>query len=429
MKLGKFGMLKQLLQSKSIKNGIWLYALQAFNSILPLLTLPYIARVLSPDEYGIFSVALNYVGYIIVVVEYGFTMTGARKIAISKNPADDSRIFTAVLMVRGILCFLCSAIVLLYSAINSFNIMSQCMLALMLMSVGTVLDQTWFFQGKQDMKYIAIINIVSRSISTALIFLCVKDSSDLIVYCLLYAIVTLINGVIGTGIICKKFGVRLQRLARSQLQDEIVEGWYLFTSSFSSKVLGSLGIIFLDWFTTPYDCGIYSALYKIPTMLLLAWNPISQVLYPITSAKMGESYETGCQFVEKLQRILLTLFVVICVILGLLAEFVVGLLLGENYVAHYYIVYPLLGWLLVAIYNNFRGVQMLLAAGYAKEYSSCIRWSALIAALGNLVGIYFWGIYGAACAPLISEVILSVLLQQKRKRILSALTQQKRVEE
>lgn len=422
-------MLKKFIQSKSIQNGIWLYALQAFNSILPLLTLPYIARVLLPDEYGIFSVALSYVGYIVVVVEYGFNMTGARKIAVSKDPSDDSRIFTAILLVRGVLCIICSAGVLIYCVIDGFSILSRCMLALMLMSAGTVLDQTWFFQGKQDMKYIAIINIVSRSISTILIFLCVKDSNDLIVYCLLYAAVTLINGTIGTGLVCKKFGVSLQHLEPARLKDEIVEGWYLFTSSFSSKVLSSLGVIFLDWFTTSYDCGVYSALYKIPTILLLAWNPVSQVLYPITSTKMAESYEAGCEFVQKMQRILLTFFVVICLVLGLFAEFVVGLVLGESYVTHYTIVYPLLAWLLVAIYNNFQGVQMLLAAGYLKEYSSCIRWSALIAAIGNLVGIYFWGIQGATYAPLISEVILTVLLQRKRKHILKYRAQQKRMEQ
>ena len=418
-------MIKRLIQSKSIQNGIWLYALQAFNSILPLLTLPYIARILLPDDYGVFSVALNYVSYIVVVVEYGFNMTGARKIAISQDPSDDSRIFTAILTVRGCLCILCGAVVLIFCAIDGFGTLSRCMLALMLMSVGTVLDQTWFFQGKQDMKYISLINIVSRSISTVLILLCVKDSSDLIVYCLLYSAVTVINGIIGTGIVCKKFGVRLQRLEAAQMKAEIVEGWYLFTSSFSSKVLSSLGIIFLDWFTTPYDCGIYAALYKFPTLLMLAWNPISQVLYPITSAKMAESYETGRAFVQKMQKILLGCFIAVCVLLGLFAEFAVGLLLGESYVVHYAIVYPLLGWLLVAIYNNFQGVQMLLAAGYAKEYSSCIRWSAVIAAAGNLVGIYFWGIHGAAYAPLISEMILTVLLQQKKRNVLNTLSQQK----
>ena len=123
------------------------------------------------------------------------------------------------------------------------------------------------------------------------------------------------------------------------------------------------------------------------------------------------------------------LFIGVCVFLAVFAQFIVGLLLGENYVAHYQIVYPLLAWLLVAIYNNFSGVQMLLAAGYSKEYSACIRWSALVAAAGNLIGIYFWGIYGAAYAPLISELFLTLLLKHRRSVIVKTLKQQKRIAE
>lgn len=418
-------MLRQLLQKKSIQNGMWLYTLQIFNSILPLFTLPYIARILTPDTYGVFSLALNYVGYIVIVVEYGFNMTGARKVAIAKNSEDESRIFTETLIIRGALCLVCCVGVLLYCAIDNFGSLSQCMLALMIMSLGTVLSQTWFFQGKQTMKFIAIINIVSRSLSTVLIFLCVNDGGDLIIYCLLHASVTLINGLIETYTVCKKFGIRLYRLTLEHLREAIEEGWHLFISSFSSKVLGTLGITFLGWFATSYDCGVYAALYKIPSILMMVWSPISQVLYPMTSAKMGESYEAGSAFVQKMQRFIMPFFVIVCTLLCLFSKLVVGLLLGDSYVEHHYIVYPLLGWLLVGIYNNFLGVQQLLAAGYVKEYGNCIFWSAIIAALGNLIGIYFCGIYGAAYVPLISELVLTVLLKYKKMGISKTITQRK----
>ena len=413
---------KRLIQSKAIKNGIWLYALQMFNSVLPLLTLPYVVRLMLPEEYGIFSEALNYVGYIVVVVEYGFSMSGARKIAVSQDSSGDSRIFTIIMFVRGLLCCLCSLLVFVYCIVDNFSLMSLCILALMPMSLGTVLDQTWFFHGKQDMKYIAIINIVARSISTVLIFLCVKDSSDLVVYCVLYGAVTLISGLIGTVIVCVKFGVRLQHITWTTCREEVTEGWYLFISSFSNKVLSSLGITFLGLIATSYDSGIYAALNKIPNILLLVWNPINQVLYPITSTRMLESYQAGSKFVRKMQWIFLAFFVAVCAAIGLFAESIVGLLLGGDYVSHYAIVYPLLGWVLVAIYNNFQGVHMLLAAGYVKEYSSCIRLSAVVAAVGNVVGIYFWGAYGAAYAPLISELVLTVLLYYKRKYVLKTMT-------
>ncbi len=411
-------MLLQLIRKKSIQNGAWLYAMQFFNSVIPLLTLPYVARIFTPEEYGYFSLALNYIGYIVVVVEYGFNMTGARKIAISNSSTEESQIFTIILIVRGALCLVCTIGVLIYCVIDGFTILSQCMIALVLMFVGTVFDQTWYFQGKQNMKFIAIVNMVSRTLSAGLIFLCVRDASDLIVYCLLYSVVNFFNGLIATGIVCGKFKLRLQRIPLSKFREDVVEGWYLFTSTFSSKVLSSLGVTFLGWFATPYDCGIYGALYKIPSMLLLVWNPISQVLYPISCTKMADSFQAGSKFVRKMQMICLSLSAIVCTIFFLFAKLFVNLLFGNDYVAYYYIVYPLLMWLLVAIYNNFFGVQTLLAAGYTKEYSGCIRWSALVSIAGNWVGIYFWGIVGAAFAPLIGEIAMTVFLWKKKVNIL-----------
>lgn len=412
-------MLKTLLKKRTVKNGAWLYILQLCNTIIPMLTLPYITRVLLPEEYGTFSLALNYVGYVVVVVEYGFNMVGTRKIAISKNSDDDNRIFTAVLLIRGVICLICCIGVLGYCIIDGFETMSRCVLVLMFMAVGAALDQTWYFQGKQNMKFIAIVNMVARCFSTVLVFVCVKSCEDLVLYCLLYASVNFINGLLGTIIVCKYFKLRVIRLSFREIKVSIVEGWYLFISTFSSKVLSALGITIMGWLTTPYDCGVYSAVYKIPSIILLAWNPISQILYPVSSEKMGISYQTGYNFVKKIQKVFVGLFAFGCLVLCLLSEFVVGLILGENYAPYHYILYPLLAWILIAIYNNFSGVQMLLAAGYGKEYSECIRWSALINVGCNLVGIYFWGIMGAACAPLVSEAVLTVLLWRKRKTILN----------
>lgn len=414
----KTKMVRRLLNKGIVKNGAWLYALQLCNTIIPMLTLPYITRVLLPEEYGIFSLALNYVGYIVVLVEYGFNMVGTRKIVISKNPDDDSRIFTSIVLIRGILCLISCIGVLGFCIIDGFELMSRCVLALMLMVIGAALDQTWFFQGKQDMKYIAIINMVARCLSTVLIFLCIKSKEDLLLYCVLYASVNLLNGLLGTIIVCKDFKLRLVRLSFAEIKTSVVEGWYLFISTFSSKILSALGITIMGWLTTTYDCGIYSAIYKIPSVILLAWNPISQILYPISSEKMALSYQDGSGFVKKMQKLFWGVFAIGCLTLACLSEFTVRLVLGESYAPYHYILYPLLAWILAAIYNNFSGVQMLLAAGYGKEYSKCIRLSAVISVVANLVGIYFFGIMGAACAPLVSEAVLTVLLWRKRKTML-----------
>ena len=73
--------LSHILNSKIIKNSFWLTILQCVNTIVPMLTIPYITRVLGTSEYGNFSTALNWIIYFQVIVEYGFGLTGAKKTA------------------------------------------------------------------------------------------------------------------------------------------------------------------------------------------------------------------------------------------------------------------------------------------------------------------------------------------------------------
>ena len=62
-----------------------MYLLQFFNAIVPLLTLPYITRVLGASQYGLYALAINFVGYLQVLVEYGFGMSATREIALSSE--------------------------------------------------------------------------------------------------------------------------------------------------------------------------------------------------------------------------------------------------------------------------------------------------------------------------------------------------------
>ncbi|MCB7065273.1 oligosaccharide flippase family protein [Enterocloster citroniae] len=74
--------IKSILEKKSVKNGAWMYLLQIFNTIVPLLTLPYITRILGASQYGMFSIAINIITYFQVIVEYGFGMSATRKLPV-----------------------------------------------------------------------------------------------------------------------------------------------------------------------------------------------------------------------------------------------------------------------------------------------------------------------------------------------------------
>lgn len=410
---------KTLISNKAIGNGMWMYLLQFFNVIIPLITLPYVTRILGTTQYGIFSTSFNLVGYLQVVVDYGFSMSATREVTlIGKDTHKVSRLFSAVLYSKAILLLICVLFSLCYLGIwqpSHIQKLSYWLLTLTL--IGIFLQVDWLFQGLQDMKYISIANIVARTITTIMIFVGVKSYNDILLYCFLYSLSPVISNLIGIIIVKYKYRLKLCVVGLNEIKKELKNGWYIFTTQITSKVFGSIGITFLTFLATKSTVGIFSAIQKIPNVLILLWLPISQVLYPIVSKKMDNSFEEGKSFVLKIRRYMLIFFLICTLVLSACSKLIVQIAFGSAYSSEFVWLIPLLFWVLVSIDNNFWGIQILLGSGHDKEYSFCFQISVIITILLNLLFIYLWGGLGASLAPLVSEIVLDILLIKTVNRL------------
>lgn len=411
--------IKQIFNSKLAKNGLWLYSLQFFNTIIPIITLPYVTRILGAKEYGAFSIALNIITYLQVLVEYGFGMSATREVALSdKKEKSLSTLFSAVLLSRGILLSISIIITGLYCALarlpaNQF----LCVSILSICLFGYCVQQNWIFQGMQEMKYISIINIVSRSLSTILILVFVKAPNDLLLYCFLYSISPFASGFLGLIVSAYKYGIKLVRITLVDVINELRNGFYVFTTQLSSKVFSAIGITILGFFATEEVVGTFSAIQKIPNIIVMLWMPISQVLYPHISEKMSKSFIDGEKYVLKMQKKFIILFLALILILCVFSKTVVSIAFGKEYLDYYYWIIPLSFWIIFAICNNFWGVQILLASGHDREYGRAFQISVCFTVLLNVLLIWKIKGLGASLAPLLSEILLSVLLIHEIRKL------------
>ena len=415
---GMIDVFRKVIKSKAAKNGMWLYVLQLFNTVIPLLTLPYITRILGATEYGYFSVAYNLIGYFMVVVEYGFHMSGARKASLVKNIGELYVTFTSIIIARlflCLICFVCAAVYSLFFIESAKN--TLCLLLLFFIPLGMVLQQNWLFQGLQQMKYITIASVIARLLSLVCIFMFVRDENDLAVYCICYSLTTVVIGVVETVLAITKLNMRVVRIKLSDIINELKSGWYVFTTALSSKVFSAFGITVLGFLSTEYSVGIYSAIYKIPQMVLLLWNPVSQVMYPINSKRMTESYRNGRIYVKKLEKLIVPVFAVGLFFVSILSKWGVKIAFGLEFADYYYIVFPLLLWVLFGIINNFSGIQILLAGGYSKEYSQCFMIGVLLNIALNIAFVWLFDMIGAAIAAATSELIFGILLYIQVRRL------------
>ena len=408
-----------VFKNKVLVNGVWLYSLQIFNTVVPLLTLPYITRILGVSQYGVFSISLNLVSYFQVIVEYGFNLSGARKIALTNNRDEQSRIYSRITASKLLLClisFIFMVIICVITKIEKTQII--CMFILFTTVIGTAIQQTWLFQGLEEMQYITIINVISRTISVLLIFSIVKRSNQLYLYCTLYSVTSLLIGIISIFLVNIKLGIKFIKIKFQNIIEELKDGWYTFTTSAISKVFTGIGITVLGFSNDKSIVGAYSAIQKIPLVMTMMYSPVGQAIFPYMSRKYSVSFENGITILKKIARLLISfvLFFSFCIIL--FTKKLVTILYGNEYTSYYLLLVPLVCWLLLSITNNLLGIQVLVASGHLKEYSIAFEISAVSIVLSNIILGILWGAYGVAVATMISEFIMTItcILQIKRIR-------------
>jgi PST family polysaccharide transporter len=178
-----------------------------------------------------------------------------------------------------------------------------------------------------------------------------------------------------------------------------------------------MGITILGIVSSKEQVGVYSAIYKIPSILLLIWIPISQVLYPISSKKMKDNIKNGQQFIKNISKYIGLFLVAISLIICSFSKFIISFIFGNDYVEYSYILILLILWLNIGIWNNFLGIQTLLAGGFDQIYSKCFQISVVITIILNIILIKSFNLLGAAITPLLSESILFILLLSAIKKI------------
>ena len=170
---------------KSIKKN-YLYNLiyQILTIIIPIITAPYLARVLGVKGTGVTSYTLSIVSYFIIFGSIGVSSYGQREIAMNRDDKNKCsklfwelfllKLFTSVLSILGYIFLIVSS--------TKYNVIY---FILTLNILASVFDISWFFQGFEEYKFISIRNIIIKTLFTISIFVFVKNKNDLNLYILL----------------------------------------------------------------------------------------------------------------------------------------------------------------------------------------------------------------------------------------------------
>ena len=256
--------------------------LQVFGYLLPLVTVPYLYRVLGLDRYGLVLFAAAFMVYFNVVVDFGFNLSAVRSVSIVKQEKHElSMVFRSVVFSKIILLFFSFFFLwLIVTWVPSFNGDYTLYVYSFLTVIGQALFPVWFFQGLEEMRYITIINVVSKLLSVILIFIFVTSQGDYLLVPLFLGLGSIFGGFVGLYIACSKFEVRLGYVSLSRLWCALKDSSTFFLSRISLSLYTATNSFLIGLVMGNAAVGIFAAAEKLYQAYTGLFGTIVQALYP-----------------------------------------------------------------------------------------------------------------------------------------------------
>ena len=280
--------------NKVVRNILFNISYQILNIIIPIITVPYIARIMTPHEIGIYAYSNSVAGFISVFMLLGISNYGSRTIAMhcGKEKGELSGIFWELYALQ--ICTSCLGIGLFlisvpFSAVEYRAALLAQIFALL--SVGV--DISWYFTGTGQFQCTVIRSSSVRVLQMAAIFLFVKKQEDLLLYILIMTVGTLVGNMSLWVVALRQISVAAVRVTRvlSHLKPNLLLALPLFASSmyiYIDKIM--LGAI-----ASSADLGLYEYAEKIVKIPLSVISAIGAVMIPTVSKLVAENDQQACK--------------------------------------------------------------------------------------------------------------------------------------
>ncbi|MFV9567099.1 flippase [Thermoanaerobacter mathranii] len=405
-----------------LENFMSLSILQAANYILPLITLPYLVRVLGPGKFGLVSFAQAFIGYFLILTNYGFNLSATREISINReNQEKVSEIFSAVITIQLLLAAL--SFIIMTLIVFSFSKFSKDWLLYFYtfgMVVGQVLFPVWFFQGMERMKHITILNITAKLIFTVAIFVFIHKTSDYIYVPLINSLGYLIIGGMSLWIIFKDFGVKFALPSFENIKYHLKEGWHIFISTVAISLYTISNTFILGLFTNSTIVGYYSAAEKIIRAVQGLLGPVLQTIYPYVSRLVNQSKEAAIMFIKKITILIGSITFILSLGIFIFANLIVKILFGNQYIESVIILRVMSFLPFIIALSNIFGIQTMLTFGYKKAFSRILILASVMNVILSIILIPIYQANGTAFSVLSSEIFVttSMFIYLQRKGIL-----------
>jgi O-antigen/teichoic acid export membrane protein len=251
--------ISNLLKNKQNTNLIIYGFGQLFNLVTPLLVVPYIVSVCGEENFGKTAVGMAIAFFLIVFVDFGSDIVGVREVAVNRdNPKILNKIFTLTYVVKAIILFLVllimSFVFLEFSYFKTEKIMFFLGFSVL---IGQFFNPTWFLQGIENVKWITLLNIFSKTIYLFGIFFTVKSESDYVYINLWWGLGMIISNFLFFILIIKKNHFSFLLVNKEEVFKHIKNDFSIFSSQIFVSLQMYAPIVLVSYFGNNLMAGQY----------------------------------------------------------------------------------------------------------------------------------------------------------------------------
>lgn len=379
--------------------------------LFPLITFPYVCRVIEADGIGQINFFQSIISYISLFTCLGIPMYAIREIARDRSDVVQmNRTAMEILLLHSMLTLVGYAIVaILCLTVPQIQVNIPLFLILSLTIFFTAIGCEWFYQGIEDFKYITIRGLIIKTVSVVLLFIFVKSKTDLLYYgC--YTVFGVLGGNIFNFFRLRKY-IHRENIIFSELhiKRHIKPVLKVFSFSVVTSIYLQLNTVLLGFLKNALAVGYFAAATKVMQMLLTMSACLGSVMMPRASHLIAENRED--EFNRLIQKSYdFTLAIALPMTIGLIfcAPSLITALCGvkfEHSILPSQIIAPII--LMVAISNVF-GIQVLFPKGKINVVTLCCGIGAVADLILNLCLSPFFSYIGTSIAYLGAEVATTV---------------------
>lgn len=404
-----------------IVNFFSLSLINGVSYIIALFLIPYLLRVLGEERYGSYLIIYVIAQYLLLVGNYGFRFSVTRLVSVHRDDKEKvNAIFNATIWARVLLSAVASVVGLLivYLLMDGDDVVMY--LFALGMVFGDILIPSWLFQGMEQMKYLTIVNVVSKLVFALLIFVFITSPSQYKYVLLLHSMGYIASGVLSMYLAKKQFGMRLGMTTFAEIRAQLKDGWHIFVSNIGMEVYRNSNVVLLGTFVGDAAAGIYGAVEKLIKAAQTIINALPMAIYPYVSRLFYNSETTDN--VSKLFRIVKWAFLLllpITIAIGICNPIIAAYLkLPEETICG--IVWIIAPALLFGCMNYIVGIVGLVNLDASAKFQKNIWIAGITSVTLMILTCKEYTYYAAAAAWTWAEFILFVLCVLSLKRIKAA---------